>query len=160
MMGWLVAAMTLASGCFLPPSLSPEENPDAGLNSIPVILGSPFSATGVVPIQRERQEPLTLNVRDLDRGDSIFVFFYVDYGLPERGPPLGECRASGGAFERQLTCDLNSLCYRIPKPDNELHFLEAIVSDQDRLDSGEPQNRAFPAGAGVSQRAWLMNCVD
>ncbi|WP_428262447.1 hypothetical protein [Haliangium sp.] len=149
----------VAASCVVPPPLQTEQV-DAGLNSIPVMVDSPFQATGTIAIPRDQQEPVTLTVRDLDQGDSVYVFFYVDYGLPELGPPLNECRASGGKSDRQLTCALNSLCYRIPSPDDQLHFLEAVIADRDRLDSGEPINRAFPEGTGLSYRAWLMTCID
>jgi hypothetical protein len=153
-------ACTLASsGCFLPPSLEPETEADAAPNSIPVIIDSTFPAVQVA-IRKDGQDPLTLTVRDLDVSDTVYVYFYVDYSVPEAGPPLSECTGAGGQHDRVLTCEINSLCYRIPLPDNQVHFLEAVVADRERLLMGEPRNRAFPEGTGISYRAWLMRCTE
>jgi hypothetical protein len=154
-MAWSFAS----SGCFLPPSLEPETEADAAPNSIPVIVDSTFQGNRV-SIRKEGQEPVTLTIRDLDVSDTVYVYFYVDYGLPEAGPPLNECTGAGGQHDRTLNCEINSLCYRIPLPDNQVHFLEAVVADRERLLSGEPGNRAFPEGTGISSRAWLMTCTE
>jgi hypothetical protein len=155
-MAWTV----VSSGCFLPPSLEPEPENDAAPNSIPVIIDTTFPTTGPVPIRKDGQDPVTLTIRDLDNSDTVYVYFYVDYGHPEPGPPLAECTGAGGQNDRVLTCEINSLCYRIPLPDNQVHFLEAVVADRERLRTGEPRNRAFPEGTGISYRAWLMNCTE
>jgi hypothetical protein len=155
-MAWMLAS----SGCFLPPSLEPETESDAAPNSIPVIIDSTFTSVDVA-VRKEGQDPLTLTVRDLDVSDTVYVYFYVDYGRnEERGPPLGECRGAGGQHDRVLTCEINSLCYRIGLPDSGNHFLEAVVADRERLLVGEPTNRAFPEGTGISYRAWLMQCTE
>lgn len=154
-----IAGTFALSGCFLPPSLEPETESDAGPNSVPVIIDSTFPSTEVA-VRKEGQDPLTLTVRDLDVSDTVYVYFYVDYNLPEPGPPLGECTGAGGQHDRVLTCEINSLCYRIPLPDNGSHFLEAVVADRERLLTGEPRNRAFPEGTGISYRAWLMKCTE
>jgi hypothetical protein len=155
-----MAWMLTSGGCFLPPSLEPETEADAGPNSIPVIIDSTFTSVDVA-IRKEGQDPLTLTVRDLDVSDTVYVYFYVDYGRnEEQGPPLGECRGAGGQHDRVLTCEINALCYRIALPDSGNHFLEAVVADRERLLSGEPTNRAFPEGTGISYRAWLMQCTE
>lgn len=156
---WMLAA-GVAGGCFLPPSLEPETEADAAPNSIPVIIDSTFQATGPLTIRKDVQEPVTLTVRDLDTSDTVYVYFYVDYGLPETGPPLNGCAGAGGNVDRTLSCELNSLCNRIPLPDTQVHFLEALVADRERLLAGEPRNRAFPEGTGISYRAWLMSCTE
>lgn len=159
---WMIAT-GVAAGCFLPPSLEPETEADAAPNSIPVIVDFTFPATRPLPIRKDVQEPVTLTVRDLDIADTVYVYFYVDYGLPELGPPLNECAGAGGSIDRTLNCDLNSLCYRIPLPDTQVHFLEAVVADRERSttnEQGDPINRAFPEGTGISYRAWLMSCTE
>lgn len=155
-----IACTLSSSGCFLPPSLEPETEADAGPNSIPVIIDTTFTSNQVAIHKEGEDPPLTLTVRDLDAGDTVYVYFYVDYGLPETGPPLSECTGAGGQHDRVLTCAIDSLCYRIPLPDNQVHFLEAVVADRERLLMGEPRNRAFPEGTGVSYRAWLMRCTN
>ncbi|WP_152629713.1 hypothetical protein [Haliangium ochraceum] len=155
----IVCACALG-GCFLPPSLSPEGEADAAPNSVPVILETTFPSGSVLAIRKDEQEPVTITVRDLDLSDDVFVYFYVDYGQPENGPPLNECTGPAGQVDRTLNCDINSLCFSIPLPDTGQHFLEAVVTDQARLRSGSPSNRAFPEGTGISQRAWLMTCRE
>lgn len=152
---------TIAGGaCFLPPSLEPEVEADASPNTIPVIVDTSFQPTGVLDIQRQGQQPVTLTVRDLDESDTTYVYFYVDYGYPDPTPPLNGCEGGGPQIDRVLSCPINSLCSATDSVPDQRHFLEAVVADRELLLNGTSLFRTFPEGTGISYRSWLMTCVD
>lgn len=154
------ACMAIHAGCFLPPSLESEVKADAAPNAIPVILDSTLPATGLITLQKQGQQPITLTVREPDAGDTVYVYFYVDYGLPDPTPSPNACQGAGPTLDRVLDCPLNSLCELLDSSPDEIHFLEAVTTDRARLNNGTPLFRAFPEGTGISYRSWLMTCVD
>lgn len=152
------------ASCVIPPALDPEQDVDAAVNSIPVIvkLDSNFPSPGPIPIKKpgtgEEQEPMTITVRDLDVQDTVWIYIYVDYNYPNPLPHLSSCQSSVSQFDRDLTCPLNTLCAFADQ--RALHFLEAMVTDRELLPQGEPLFRALPPNAGVSYRSWLMVCTE
>jgi hypothetical protein len=156
--GWLCLGL---AGCVIPPPLE-RENLDASVNSIPVItrLDPNFPSPGPIAIHRREQEPMSLTVRDNDLNDTVYVYLFVDYNYPRPVPPLSSCQSSVTELDRTLTCPLNTLCAFEEGPPDQLHFLEALVTDRALLPEGEPLYRALPPGTGVSHRAWLMTCHD
>lgn len=158
-----IVVLALCSvGCVIPPPLERETGRDAQVNSIPVIVevDPNFPTPGPIAVKRTEQEPMSLTVRDLDVEDTIWVYFYVDYNYPQAEPSLNQCQSSVQSIDRVLTCPLFALCAFEDGPADELHILEAMVTDRELLPVGEPQYRALPADAGVSFRTWVMTCND
>ncbi len=154
--------MTMTA-CFLPPSLSPESEVDAGVNATPVIIATDtnFPAPGPILIDRQQASRMNLTVRDLDTQDTIYIFFYVNYNYPNPVPFSNRCQSSARQIDRTLSCPLNGLCAQIAAPDEQIHFLEAMVTDRELLDDAqEPAFRAVPVGTGISYQSWLMRCTE
>lgn len=154
-------SLLLLTACPIPPPLE-REDLDASVNSIPVItrLDPNFPSPGPIAINRQETEPMSLTVRDTDLDDTVWVYFYVDYNYPTPVPDLNHCRSSVNELDRNLTCPLNALCAFETGPPDQIHFLEAMVTDRELLSEGEPLYRALPPGAGVSYRSWLMTCNE
>lgn len=161
---WPLRAAVLAAlaGCVIPPPLEREEERDAAVNSIPVVVGldPSYPSPGPIAITRQHQETMSLTVRDNDLGDTLWIYFFVDYNYPDPVPHLNSCQISVNELDRTLTCPLNALCAFEDGPPDQIHFLEAMVTDRALLPEGEPIYRALPPGAGVSYRAWLMTCIE
>lgn len=157
-MSWLCLAL---AGCVIPPPLE-RENLDASVNSIPVItrVDPNFPSPGPIAIHRQEQEPISLTVRDNDLNDTVWVYLFVDYNYPSPVPHLNSCQSSVSELDRNLTCPLNALCAFEEGPPDQLHYLEAMVTDRALLPEGEPLYRALPPDTGVSYRSWLMTCNE
>ena len=158
--------LAMASGCVIPPSLSLEEN-DAAVNSPPVLrdvrdeVGNPFERPGprdvVVGAGR-----LVITAADNDLDDTLFVRFYLDYGLVNPTPPKITCQALPGAtptVERQVTCSLIGVCNSGDV--GALHVFEIDVYDRMPIDD-EPTrvNRSVAAPGEVSTWWWQVDCRE
>lgn len=154
--------LAMLAGCVVPPPLERASDVDAAINSIPVItaLDPSFPAPGPIQIKRQEQETMTLVVHDADLMDTVWIYFFVDYNYPNPVPPLNSCQSSVSELERTLICPLNALCAFAQGPPDQIHVLEAMITDREILTEGEPIYRALPDGAGVSFRSWLMNCIE
>ncbi len=113
----VIAAAAIAAGCVIPPNLSLEEN-DAAVNSAPVIrdvrdeAGNPFERPGPRDVT-VGQGRLVLTLADPDLTDTLYVRYFLDYGLPAPTPARIECEAAPGAMptlDRQITCSLVGVC--------------------------------------------------
>jgi len=166
------------SGCVLPPDLNPAGG-DAGPSSPPVILEvtppDTYSFPGPIQVSREDSPDMLLRVVDNDPDDVIYVRLYRDYKWPRiddspATPALADCLLGpdgSGALERNINCQTNALCNGVPPEDNNLHSLQAMVSDRPFLlesdQEGEGQDAYrkvadFPR-AGRSFLGWLMRCL-
>jgi hypothetical protein len=166
----LSAAVVAPAACVLPPPLE-IESLDAGLSAAPVILAAkPLAFPGPIVIQRGDQNTrLSLEIHDPDVNDSLFVRLYVDYGIPGQNNFKSSCSLAASPTSREplrtVDCSVSTLCNDVPETDTALHFLEAMVSDRQFLESSDPRARtqplfrAVPEDAGYSFRAWLMQCA-
>lgn len=155
---------TFATGCVVPPPLELGD-PDAGANSPPIILsagGAKYAFPGPFEVVRGEMETISVTLQDIDSEDTLFLELYVDYGI--NGTPTPS--SSTCAVQRQETdpsvhiaaCPTQSLCTQIDLTDDNEHFLEAMVSDEQVLNQGLPEFRALPEGTGYSFRAWQFTC--
>ena len=150
----------------MPPPLSNENDIDAAVNAIPVIVGvdadheppGPLIVNTTLLEMGLPPDPMTLTVLDTDLDDQVHVYFYVDYGNPDPTPPRNECHGSPGTLERTLSCDLDRLCDSTPSRSGLL--VEAMVVDRIPNLTGEPLFRAVPEGTGKSFRSWLLSCEE
>lgn len=147
-------------GCVIPPPLEREDQ-DAALNSSPVLTGLDprYPSPGPIAVSPDL-EPMVLTVRDIDVGDTVWIYFYVDYNYPDPVPHLNSCQSAVSAIERPMNCPINALCAFDDGPPDQIHFLEAMITDRALLPDGEPLYRALPEGTGVSFRSWLMTCAE
>lgn len=162
----VVAAAVLATGCVIPPSLSLEEN-DAAQNAAPVIrdvrdeAGNPFERPGPRDIV-VGEGRLVITLVDPDVGDTLYVRYYLDYGLPAPTPARIECEAAPGAtptVERQITCSLVGVCTSPAVGPGHVFEIEVfdrppIVDDPTRL-----FRQVAPPGLSTSWW-WQASCVE
>ena len=159
-----VLAAVAAAGCVFPPSLSLEEG-DAAVNAAPVIVdvrdeaGNPFERPGPRDIV-VGQGRLVITLADPDVNDTLFVRYYVDYGLPAPTPAIIECAAAPGAtptLERQITCSLVGVCSGVAADrvfEIEVFDRPPILDDNTRL-----FRQLDPPGLSSSWW-WKINCVQ
>jgi hypothetical protein len=159
----VLAAVALA-GCVIPPGLELVDE-DAAVNAAPVIMdvrdeaGNPFERPGPRDIAIG-QGRLVLTLQDPDIKDTLFVRYYVDYGLPLPTAAVIECEAGPGAtptLERQITCSLVGVCTGAAT--NKVFEIEVFdrpvtVDDQTRL-----YRKIDPPGLSTSWW-WNINCVQ
>jgi hypothetical protein len=162
----LVAVISAASvaGCVFPPSLSLDEG-DAAVNAAPVIVdvrdeaGNPFERPGPREITIG-QGRLVITLSDPDVNDTLFVRYYVDYGLPVPTAAVIECEAAPGAeptLERQITCSLVGVCTSLGTDrvfEIEVFDRPPILDDNTRL-----FRQLDPPGLSSSWW-WNINCVQ
>jgi len=161
--------------CLIPPDLEPASQ-DAGGGSPPVILSAQpaeFAFPGPIVLERGDLRTLSLEVKDADIEDTLFVQLYVDYNRPptnEPTPAYAACQvAPNGTATRLIACDTGALCNSI-EPGSETidHVLEAMVADRSFiLDSdpqafGQPPYRALaePEKASFNFSSWVLHCLD
>jgi len=165
----LMAAVVLglaAGGCVIPPSLSLEEN-DAAVNNPPVLhdvrdeVGNPFERPGPRDIV-VGQGRLVITASDNDLDDTLYVRFYMDYGLVDPTPAKITCQAAPGAsptIERQVTCSLIGVC--TASDVGTEHMFEIDLYDRTPIDD-EPTriNRSVAAPGEVSTWWWKVECRE
>lgn len=162
----VTAAVVMAVGCVIPPDLSVDKG-DASVNAAPVILdvrdeaGNPFERPGPRDIT-VGQGRLVLTISDPDLADTLYVRYFLDYGLPAPTPARIECEAAPGAtptLERQITCSLVGVCTSpAVGPD---HIFEIEVFDRPPV--VDDPTRLFRALAppGLSSGWWWQaTCVE
>ena len=161
-----VAAVVVAAGCVIPPDLNVEQN-DAAVNAAPVILdvrdesGNPFERPGPRDIT-VGQGRLVLTISDPDLADTLFVRYFLDYGLPAPTPARIECEAAPGAtptLERQITCSLVGVCTTPALGADHVFEIEVfdrppVVDDPTRL------FRALDPPGRSSGWWWQATCVE
>ena len=146
------------AACVIPPPLERDDS-DAALNSFPAIIeiDSNFPTPGPIAVSQQDLRDMSFKVRDADLEDTIWIYMFRDYNYPDPTPHLSSCQSSVSEPERDLTCPLNRLCGFVDTP-GTVHVLEAMVTDRELLDDGEPLYRSLPEDAGFSFRTWLMTC--
>lgn len=158
-----VAAVSLA-GCVFPPSLSLDEG-DAAVNAAPVIVdvrdeaGNPFERPGPRDVV-VGQGRLVITLSDPDVDDTLFVRYYVDYGLPVPTPAIIECAAAPGAtptLERQITCSLVGVC---SGPATDRVFEIEVFDRPPILDDNTRLFRQLDPPGLSSSWWWKLNCVQ
>jgi hypothetical protein len=166
----MALAIGMGSACVIPPNLEPDDG-DAGPSDTPIILEAQpapdFSFPGPVQLHRPDDRVMSLNLRDADLADVLYVRLYVDYGRPAPTPAWTECQAApSGEPVRIAACSVSSLCTSIGGTDATDHLLEALVADRPFLSDadpgavGQPPYRALDdvSRAAWSIRAWVMRC--
>lgn len=155
----MILALVLGAGCVIPPQLDPEGSSDGGVNAFPALIeiDPNFPAPGPIDISEQDQRDMSFRVHDTDLDDTIFVYLFRNYNYPDPTPHLSSCKDATNELERVLTCKLNRLCGFTDGTDT-VHVLEAMITDRELSDEGEPLFRALPEGAGYSFRTWLMTC--
>ena len=164
--------LPLLGGCLFSPDLSVDED-EFTAPYPPVIFSSadPFEFPGPLLINRGETRILSVTVLDNDIDDTIFMRLYVDYTLENPLPALSECSAPSSEFEARIltTCPMSAVCNLIPVgADDELHILEALVSDSpfvtdsDPIAEGQPAFRAIadPVNSTPVVRSWPFRCVE
>jgi hypothetical protein len=161
-----VAAAAVAAGCVIPPDLSVDR--DASIvNSAPVLLdvrdeaGNPFERPGPRDII-VGQGRLVLTISDPDLSDTLFVRYFLDYGLPAPTPARGQCEAAPGStptLERQITCSLVGVCTTPALGSDHVFEIEVfdrppVVDDPTRL------FRALDPPGLSSGWWWQATCVE
>lgn len=159
----LIASLTAAASCAVPPSLQLDE-PDARINSAPIILSISDSAArelvepGPITLEVDRGA-LSLTLRDTDLDDTLYVRFYANYNAPEATPPLAACRVSPSAsVKRTLNCLVDGLCTESDVGRERSLWIE--VFDRELLESGTPRYRAMPPGGASSKWQFRLNCKE
>jgi hypothetical protein len=162
----VAAAAVVAAGCVIPPDLETERS-DAAVNSAPAILdvrdeaGNPFERPGPRDITVGAGR-LVLTIEDPDLADTLFVRYFLDYGLPSPTPARIECEAAPGAtptLERQITCSLVGVCTTPALGPDHIFEIEVfdrspIVDDPTRL------FRALDPPGLSSAWWWQVTCVE
>lgn len=155
---WLAAPFVL-TGCPIPPPLE-TDLVDAAPQSPQVILSaSPedFAIPGPIVLDRGDQRRLTLTVQ-ANPGETSYVYFYRNYLNDSPTPSIGDCRATEDTVERIVDCGTSTFCAGLSDTDDEVHLLEALVANAEKLGEGEPAFRAFPDGVTPTRVSWLMTC--
>lgn len=169
--GTLARAMLLCLsmsmlGCF-PPTL--ELEPPVDPNSPPVTLsvrgptGDELPWPGPVTLARGATTA-TLVVRDVDLTDSLYVQFFVDYGLPDPVPTRTPgCRlgpvAVGSNPNRTITCDIRGVC--LPGDIGVARTLLIDAYDREpELGSDGDLFRAVPEPGYRYEKVYDLLCVD
>ena len=160
-----LAVPLLASGCVLPPSLSIDEGA-AAVNSPPVLrdvrdeVGNTFARPGprTLTVGEGR---LVITASDADLGDTLYVRYYLDYGLA--GPTTARitCPAAPGAMptlERQVTCSLVGVCQDGDVGSTE-HIFEIDVYDREPQDDGENLYRDVSPPGEYTTWWWKVTCA-
>jgi hypothetical protein len=158
--------------CLIPPDLEPASQ-DAGGGSPPDILSAQpveFAFPGPILLEHGDLRTLSLEVKDPDTEDTLFVQLYVDYNRAPTSAPTpayASCQAApNGTATRLIACGTGALCNSIGDTDTDPHVLEAMVADRTFiLDSdpqafGQPPYRALaePEKASFTIRSWVMSC--
>ncbi len=159
-------AASAATGCVIPPDLSVEKS-DAAVNAAPVILdvrdeaGNPFERPGPRDVT-VGQGRLVLTISDPDLLDTLYVRYFLDYGLPAPTPARIECEAAPGAtptLQRQITCSLVGVCTTPALGPDHIFEIEVfdrppVVDDPTRL------FRALDPPGLSSAWWWQVTCVE
>lgn len=163
----VLAAAALASGCVIPPSLSLEEN-DAAVNSAPLIVDVRDEAGNVFERPGPRdivvgQGRLVLTLSDPDLADTLYVRYFLDYGVAEPTAPLVQCEAGPGAaptLQRQITCPLAGVCNSVDVGPG--HYFEIEVYDRVPVnDNTRPRPYRELDAPGLSSAWWWQaGCVE
>ena len=162
----VLAAASVSAGCVIPPDLSVEKN-DAAVNAAPVILdvrdeaGNPFERPGPRDVT-VGQGRLVLTISDPDLLDTLYVRYFLDYGLPAPTPARIECEAAPGAtptLQRQITCSLVGVCTTPAVGPDHVFEIEVfdrppVVDDPTRL------FRALDPPGLSSAWWWQVTCVE
>jgi hypothetical protein len=162
----VAAAAAVAAGCVIPADLSVDKG-DAAVNAAPVILdvrdeaGNPFERPGPRDIT-VGQGRLVLTISDPDLADTLYVRYFLDYGLPAPTPARIECEAAPGAMptlERQITCSLVGVCTTPALGPDHVFEIEVfdrppVVDDPTRL------FRALQPPGLSSGWWWQATCVE
>jgi hypothetical protein len=162
----VAALAAVAAGCVIPPDLETEKG-DASVNAAPSILdvrdeaGNPFERPGPRDITVGAGR-LVLTIEDPDLSDTLFVRYFLDYGLPAPTPARIECEAAPGAtptLERQITCSLVGVCTTPALgPD---HIFEIEVFDRPPvIDDPTRLFRALDPPGLSSTWWWQVTCVE
>ncbi|HUQ04418.1 MAG TPA: hypothetical protein VM261_18085 [Kofleriaceae bacterium] len=161
-----VVAAAMAAGCVIPPDLDVDR--DASIvNSAPVLLdvrdeaGNPFERPGPRDVT-VGQGRLVLTISDPDLSDTLFVRYFLDYGLPAPTPARGQCEAAPGStptLERQITCSLVGVCTTPALGPDHVFEIEVfdrppVVDDPTRL------FRALDPPGLSSGWWWQATCVE
>ncbi|HVK72788.1 MAG TPA: hypothetical protein VM734_05685 [Kofleriaceae bacterium] len=155
----------LASACVLPPSLELDEG-DAGVNSPPVLrdvrdeAGNPFERPGPRDIV-VGEGRLVLTATDRDVEDTLYVRYYLDYGIVAPTAAKITCRAAPGAMptlERQVTCSLVGVCTAVDV--GAEHILEIDVYDREPQDDGDRLFRDVAAPGEYTTWWWKVTCRE
>lgn len=161
----LVPSTGIIGGCVLPPSLELDES-DASVNSPPVLrdvrdeAGNPFERPG----PRELlvgEGRLVITVADVDLNDTLYVRYYLDYGLAEPTPAKITCPAAPGATptrERQVTCSLVGVCTGADLA--EEHVFEIDVYDRQPQDDGQRVFRDVTPPGEYTTWWWRVSCQE
>jgi hypothetical protein len=162
----VTAVVLAAAGCVFPPDLTQEKD-DASVNAAPVILdvrdeaGNPFDRPGPRDITVGMGR-LVLTISDPDINDTLYVRYFLDYGLPAPTPARIECEAAPGAeptLERQITCSLVGVCTTPALGPDHVFEIEVfdrppVVDDPTRL------FRALDPPGLSSGWWWQATCVE
>ncbi len=165
----VVSAVPIALGaaaCVIPPNLDVDTG-DAAVNAAPVILdvrdeaGNPFERPGPRDII-VGEGRLVLTISDPDLADTLFVRYFLDYGLPAPTPARIGCEAAPGATptrDRQITCSLVGVCTTPAVGPDHIFEIEVfdrppVVDDPTRL-----FRQIDPPGLS-SGWWWQVNCVE
>jgi hypothetical protein len=160
-----VPPAVLTGACVLPPSLSVDEG-DAAVNSPPVIrdvrdeAGNPFERPGprTLVVGEGR---LVITASDADLNDTLYVRYYLDYGLVAPTAAKITCRAAPGAMptlQRQITCSLVGVCTAVDV--GAEHILEIDLYDREPQDDGKRLFRDVAAPGEYTTWWWKVSCLE
>jgi hypothetical protein len=156
--------LLIVGACVIPPSLSVEPNPDAGVNSPPAILdvsvdGMSYAQPGPIALVASATNPskMTLKLLDTDVADTLYVKIFVNYNDPKRLPARASCTAgpTGGIGERSALCLLGAMC----QGDANDTTLNVVVFDRMVLEDMAPDYMALPAGGLSASRTYKYTCT-
>ena len=167
--GWgvlrLLWALTMVSGCVIPPSLSADTT-DAGANSAPAIVSVradlvEFPQYSTLVFERGANAGnLNLTLHDTDLDDTLHVRIFVNYFASDPKPPRSTCDAAGRTVERTATCTMNNVCQMADVGADPLPLLQVFVFDRDYAADIPPAFMGMAPGGLSSSLTFFLRCQE
>lgn len=157
----LALACLALAGCLAPQEIEQVDPPDSG-NAAPSILSRSPAATTVVSQQACGTLAFRLlGIRDRDRGDTLEVRWFVNYGPfdPEPWRPADSVPPpTDGASDIRIPPEFVLMTRHFV---GQQLVVEAVVSDGfDPDPNAEPAGRAILPGRGHDETSWVVRITD
>lgn len=151
-------ALVLA-GCIVPLPYEEVADGGAGADYPPVIVGATPAMPGPLTITRGVVETYTIDVKDKDVDDTLYVRVFRDYDPVLRPFPLITIPVPpGGAAVRHVNVANGTFCVGAVE-DGVALFFDVVVADRPFLDPpANPPYQAVPEGAEKSRMTWVAVC--
>lgn len=158
LLGLRAMVLFAAAGCVVP--LPYEEAQDGGTaaNYPPVIRSATPSMPGPLLIVRNTPQTYTVDIKDNDLDDTLYVRVFRDYQEQPGSPIEFPTATPSGSAIRTVSIRNNFFCNGAA--DGESLYFDVVVTDRPFIadTTVEPPYRAIEEGAEFSVRSWIAVC--